>query len=424
MQCNDAASTAEMADLKFQWVNNTNRTITRVNATPWHYRADRVLPGIVGVYGTYNQIGYGIDYSLEVDDLEGSLADYKGDMAFLKENNWVDDLTRALAIHFVVFNGNWEYWLAAMLYVEVLPGGLMRPHSRVFSFQPDLSLNEQNQDAVLIDWIRLCVGVIGFFATMYAEITHEHLLERSAFLYIRSLRFLADVLIFAGTVVVVSLRNIGFGSSNPNFVAELLTTNGIIKTAQAYNSSWLYVMLNVVDSVTVAFLMYRVVNFMRVNRRVYIIWKSITGAFSIMFTFSWVFLPCIFGFVFIARAFLGSQDFGFSSWIRTGGTLVAMLNGEINALAVNGYRIYTVVFLLSFTLMFMVFLLNVFTAIFIRTFHEARVEFGYFPAKYAWKGEDYARYFFWGWVRRLAHRLYMMTKKAPEEEDGEEKKDI
>ena len=51
---------------------------------------------------------YGIDYSLEVDDLEGSLADYKGDMAFLKENNWVDDLTRALAIHFVVFNGNWE----------------------------------------------------------------------------------------------------------------------------------------------------------------------------------------------------------------------------------------------------------------------------------------------------------------------------
>jgi hypothetical protein len=183
-------------------------------------------------------------------------------------------------------------------------------------------------------------------------------------------------------------------------------------------------MLNVVDSVTVAFLMYRVVNFMRVNRRVYIIWKSITGAFSIMFTFSWVFLPCIFGFVFIARAFLGSQDFGFSSWIRTGGTLVAMLNGEINALAVNEYRIYTVVFLLSFTLMFMVFLLNVFTAIFIRTFHEARVEFGYFPAKYAWKGEDYARYFFWGWVRRLAHRLYMMTKKAPEEEDGEEKKDI
>ena len=61
------------------------------------------------------------------------------------------------------------------------------------------------------------------------------------------------------------------------------------------------------------------------------------------------------------------MDRRFSSWIRTGGTLVAMLNGEINALAVNGYRIYTVVFLLSFTLMFMVFLLNVFTAIFIRT---------------------------------------------------------
>jgi hypothetical protein len=96
-----------------------------------------------------------------------------------------------------------------------------------------------------------------------------------------------------------------------------------------------------------------------------------------------------------------------------------MLNGEINALAANQYRLYTVVFLLGFTLIIMLFLLNVFTAIFIRTFHEARIEYGYFPNKYAWTGEEYARYFFWGWVRRLAHRVYMMTKKAPPEEEEE-----
>jgi hypothetical protein len=145
---------------------------------------------------------------------------------------------------------------------------------------------------------------------MYSEIVHEHLLERSAMMYFKSLRFLADLLIFAGTVVVVSLRNIGFGGGNPNFVAELLTSNGIVKTSLAYNSSWLYVMLNVVDSVTVAFLIYRVVNFMRVNRRVFIIWKAITGAFSIMFTFSWLFLPCIIGFVFISEPSSGLVTLG------------------------------------------------------------------------------------------------------------------
>ena len=58
MQCNDAASTAEMADLKFQWVNNTNRTITRVDATPSARAMLFSLDKVVGIVLVQNFGGW------------------------------------------------------------------------------------------------------------------------------------------------------------------------------------------------------------------------------------------------------------------------------------------------------------------------------------------------------------------------------
>jgi hypothetical protein len=98
----------------------------------------------------------------------------------------------------------------------------------------------------------------------------------------------------------------------------------------------------------------------------------------------------------------------FSTYGRTAGTLIAMLNGEFDvASVVRTNRVWTVVFALIFTLTFMFFLLNVFTAIIIRTFNEARIQYGYRldHGKYTWSWADYRAYFFWAWVRRAAGKV-------------------
>lgn len=75
-------------------------------------------------------------------------------------------------------------------------------------------------------------------------------------------------------------------------------------------------------------------------------------------------------------------------------------------------------FIILFVLLFMLFLLNVITAIFIRTLHEARTQYGYFPSKYGWTREEFARYFLWSWVRTCYTRVgALLPKKAEEEEE-------
>merc|ERR550537_1215570 len=131
------------------------------------------------------------------------------DMRALREGGWIDELTRVVSVQFVLFNGNWQYWLTAMLSVEFLPGGLLRPIARVYSFQPDLTVesladNGAMRRSLFLDMARLVIGVIGLISTMVSEIRHERLLERSVTKYLISVRCVVDILIFAGTVGVVT----------------------------------------------------------------------------------------------------------------------------------------------------------------------------------------------------------------------------
>jgi len=149
-----------------------------------------------------------------------------------------------------------------------------------------------------------------------------------------------------------------------------------------------------------------------------------TSALTIMATFAWIFVPYLLGFVFLAKVFYGASSLNFSTYTRTAGTLIAMLNGEFDVASVlRTNRIWTVVFSLFFTLTFIFFLLNVFTAIMIRTLNEARIQYGYRldDGKYAWSWGDYRRYFFWAWVRRLAGKARcprLRRKKLAEAEEA------
>lgn len=149
-----------------------------------------------------------------------------------------------------------------------------------------------------------------------------------------------------------------------------------------------------------------------------------TNALMILATFSWIFVPYLIGFIFLARVFYGAASLDFSTYTRTAGTLIAMLNGEFDVASIlRTNRVWTVVFALIFTLTFMFFLLNVFTAIIIRTFNEARIQYGYRldAGKYGWSWADYRAYFFWGWVRRAASRVRCPRRRkansdAPEDD--------
>jgi hypothetical protein len=437
--------TAGPASLRgYGGVSQISRSQTPFVATPSPGREIR------GAFRSYPNLRYLIEYPLlaDMDLQDGTIADeFRKDMAILKENVWIDQMTAAVLVEFVVFNGNYQVWAASRFLFEFLPGTKIRPLSAINTFQPSLTFaidDAQQQNAsvnalertdnyamdlnlsVSMDWLRLSIIILTFGIVVYSERKHLRLEELPMKRYFLSFRFLVDLTIVACTVSLVLQRNMPcearcespyFASSLPSFTSGwdieslvIALRNAAIEDGYSYvvDRSQQYRNMDVLDAIVVSCLSYRCVGFLRVNRRLYIVWKAMTSALAILATFAWIFVPYLLGFIFLAKVFYGASSLDFSTYARTAGTLIAMLNGEFDVASVlRTNRVWTVVFALIFTLTFIFFLLNVFTAIIIRTFNEARIQYGYRldTGKYAWSWADYRKYFFWAWVRRLAGKV-------------------
>jgi hypothetical protein len=462
---NVSNTTAGSANLRgVDGVNQISRSQTPFVARAAPSRA------ISGTFRVYSDLKYLVEYPLlaDTDFQDGTIAaEFKNDMAILKENFWIDQMTSAVLLEFVVFNGNYQVWATSRFLFEFLPGTKIRPYSEINTFQPSLtyeidaatmagtSVNAvQRTDSyamdlnlsVSIDWLRLAVIVLTFGIVVHAERKHLRDLELPMKRYFLSFRFLVDLTIVGCTISLVLQRNMPceakcespyLASSLPSFtstwdIGSLVTALRTAASDDGYSyvvdRSQQYRNMDVLDALIVSCLSYRCVSFLRINRRLYILWKAMTSALTIMATFAWIFVPYLLGFVFLAKVFYGASSLNFSTYTRTAGTLIAMLNGEFDVASVlRTNRIWTVVFSLFFTLTFIFFLLNVFTAIMIRTLNEARIQYGYRldDGKYAWSWGDYRRYFFWAWVRRLAGKARcprLRRKKLEEVEEavGEE----
>jgi hypothetical protein len=428
---------------------------------------------VEGTFRLYSNFRYSIEYPLLADTAfqEGTTAEeFRKDMAILKENFWIDHMTEAVLVEFVVFNGNYEVWASSRFLFEFLPGTKIRPYTNINTFHPSLafdgaqtaisntsstSLNATMPErsyamdlnlSVSIDWLRLGLIVLTFGVVVYSERKHLRIMELPMKRYFQSFRFFLDLTIVACTISLVLQRNMPcearcespyLTSSLPSFtsswnigslVTALRTEDGSSAVKEngytyAVDRSQQYRTMDVLDALIVSCLSYRCVSFLRINRRLYIAWKAMTNALTILATFSWIFVPYLIGFIFIAKVFYGASSSDFSTYTRTAGTLIAMLNGEFNVASVlRTNRVWTVVFSLVFTLTFMFFLLNVFTAIIIRAFNEARIQYGYRldTGKYSWSWADYRAYFFWGWVRRAASRVRCPRRRRKDDSGAPE----
>jgi hypothetical protein len=418
---------------------------------------------MAGTFSVYSNFRYVIEYPLLADTAfqEGvAAATFLKDMAILKENFWIDQTTDAVLVEFVVFNGNYQVWAACRFLFEFLPGTKIRPYSDINTFQPSLTYTiDETQAAnasvnaiqrtdsyamdlnlsVSIDWLRLAIIVLTFGIVVYSERRHLRLMELPMKRYFQSFRFLLDLTILGCTVALVLQRNMPcemrcespyFASNLPSFTSgwDIGSLVDALRAEEGYtyvvDRSQQYRNMDVLDAIIVSCLSYRCVSFLRINRRLYVVWKAMTNALMILATFSWIFVPYLIGFIFLAKVFYGAASYDFSTYARTAGTLIAMLNGEFDVASVlRTNRVWTVVFALVFTLTFMFFLLNVFTAIIIRTFNEARIQYGYRldTDKFSWSWADYRAYLFWGWVRRGASRVRCPRRRkgnveAPEDD--------
>mmetsp|Transcript_27169 Transcript_27169/g.68982 ORF Transcript_27169/g.68982 Transcript_27169/m.68982 type:complete len:906 (+) Transcript_27169:66-2783(+) len=397
----------------------------RGTAVPWGYRSadadsgsqgDRV--GVdSGLYQRYDASGYEIDYDLQYSNLQTMREVYRSDMDLMKKNNWLDSRTRAVHVSFTTYNGNYDLWVDSHFLIEMPGSGIIETSSHVMVFKPVIADYGLGHFQLIVDSCRLVVVLYILLFQIYWEWSYEKRVKNSSLPYILGPQGLADLALVGCFLAIYGLRFLTFGLLAKDTVTFSRSLSS--EYTSAGDEAQLYKYHMILEGVVLSLAIFRFFSFLRINRQVFVIWRTIVET---LYCYRWLLLclPPVFpGLVVLAhtiwRPFLPMYRTFWSSF----GSILMLLIGEhdLHHSATDTERPGTLVFMLLFYFSTVLIFINSFISVLVQTHQRVRVTCGYVSRLYNWEEYNYAQWCLWKPVQTVYTWLRGSRMRIPFDED-------
>jgi len=462
----NSAYKATFSDLDAYW-SNLSGVAGRADINPAQYEPE--APGdtatIEGFQQSYDKSGYVVGYNLQSSPLSEMRQAYLADMEELK-SSWLNDRTRAIHVSFLLYNGNYDYWVSNHFLLEMPANGIVVPYADPLVFKP-ITTEYGDEGAIGLSVFVLDTGLL-IIAVLYVGVWqfrhHSHVNHRynkelraecadyQKVMNERGLRegkeplppeickfkpgwfkleekkterrtlgtFLKgntviDTLgITVSFIAVYSMRYVvpwAMYGNSPGY--RKLAKQGLVNSeADATMFSWSVIL----QSIVISCVLWRWYGFLKVNRFVFLIFKTISTATVTFSKFGLILLPVMVSFVFFAHQIWRPYASEYKTfWSSFAAFLVRLVGDKESAKMADPERSVTVFFSVSSFFVVKLVLIQSWIASLVQTYQRVRVTSGYKPDEkdgpYHWKEEDYVDHLLWPWAARLYRKFRRLDIK-------------
>ena len=341
--------------------SNTTSSNTTSDATisPWNYQTMDELGSIpfLGLVGTYGGGGYSFD--LEFSNATGAY------LNSLKHNSWIDSRTRAIFVEVAIYSAQVNLFGVATFLTEWIPTNGIIYFNNVKVARLYRNANDF-QVVMLVCEIFLAIFVVVF---IYSEIKKVYGLRKAYFRDPWNWLEIAQIVLIltcAGALVQRSFftkQSIDQMKSNPEKFVSFIQT---ITWDELFGYSLAFL---------VFFANLKLLKLMRFNHRIYLFTKTLCTAASPLMSFMMVFAVFYFAYCILFYAMFGSILPEYRSFLTTIETLFNTIMGafDFEIIRDNNRSLGPIIFL-SFMIIMVMILLNVFLTILMDAFAEVQAD--------------------------------------------------
>jgi len=366
--------------------------LTTGRFTEWDQQAGSWVQGKLQ---TYEAGGYSQKYELKTPE---DWTQYFRDVYLMAESNWLDMNTRAVMVDVALYDPVTDQYVSATMLFElplsnaVTTSAIVRPMSLGFD-----ETTNQNV-AKFLEIVRAVAAGLILVITVRHEINHK--LQRGIAFWKYPLTYgLVDSFILASTLMVTVVR-FWFLPAAEEDPAKALMDN------QSFGAGYIVEQLGGLDALVFLFSAFRFCAGMRMMRPVLFMLRMLGHAFREYVLYAVVFVPAMFGFVFLGYSIWHQAMREFSSIPETLKTLIVFIRGDLDLLRM--YRTskqWTPIFASVYVLFFAIFIVNGTVGIIVWASLQSRIREGD-----PWKNFDH-RWTSEQWSDWLGHQKWFGGKK-------------
>uniref|UniRef100_A0A7S2IP49 Polycystin cation channel PKD1/PKD2 domain-containing protein n=1 Tax=Haptolina brevifila TaxID=156173 RepID=A0A7S2IP49_9EUKA len=317
---------------------------------------------ISGKVATYDGSGF-------VRDLDAvNRSAYIEALELLKDNLWVDELTRAVIVSLNLYNGNYNYYCISQFLLEFSQGGTLIPTANNRILRIDLyemdSLNNVGKILTLyVPEILTALGTLAYLLQFFFRVYRVKKVTRYFRNVFRDRWVFVDLVLFTALITTYVLRWSYYFSRNRTDFSPFNEIKGgryfeMTKLAEEYSTAF------IIDAFTVLVLVIKSLKFFQLQKDLMLLQKTLGQAIQDLAVFL-VMLTVLFGgFVIMGNNIFGMQAPGFKSILDTLGTLFLILLGEFDFDEMQEVSpFWSLVFFVFFVIFMFFIVLNIFLAI-------------------------------------------------------------
>jgi len=412
---------------------------------------------IEGLQQMYDTSGYIVEYDMQGSPLSEVRQAYLADMEELK-GSWLNDQTRAIHVSFVLYNGNYDYWVSNHFLLEMPPNGVVIPSVDPQVFKPIALDYGTGVETFVLDTclliLAVCyVSVWQFLAHYRATMRYNQELrteidkqekairergrkemlppeicqfkpswfkleEKKKEKTLRHIVFHGNVFIDTGVTALLiatyAMRYVVpwvmYGSTAR--YREQAKQGLIDSESEASMFSWAVIL----QSLVISGVIWRWYGFLKLNRYVFLIYKTISTVVATYSKFGMIMVPMLLTFVFFAHQIWRPYAIEYKSFLSSlASYLVRLVGDKESARMADVERPITVFFSVSSFFVVKLVLIQSWIASLVQTYQRVRVTSGYKPedkdGPYHWKEEDYVSHLLWRWAARHYRKLRRLDGK-------------
>jgi len=278
-------------------------------------------------YDIYPEL-YGKDEFLKYYGKDGCITylPFNSTIAFnrlkkMKENNWVDESTRAISIYFNLYNSNTRLLTNGRFLVEFFNSGYEQPSYRIISmpFYPN-----KNNTALYVVGIIFSIQLIYYIYCEFSEAREE----KNCLKYLLSSWNIVECInLFLFVSVIGIFLYWKYNINKKDYLDNLLNKSD---SFDHYYYSYLFYQISILSATCCLIGFIKIFKYLRLNRRMKILWDTLSGAFLDLFYMLIVSLLIVSGFALTGNLIFGQTIREYKTFSSSMSTLLRSLLGDFD----------------------------------------------------------------------------------------------
>lgn len=330
---------------------------------------------------------------------------FKTAMQLLKDTNWIDNSTRALAITANIYIRSADTWITVLVLYELHVTGLIIPSSMVVStFQPNMFERSYEKSAEAADICRL-LFVLYFLYVYVITILEVTPNGRRNFGHVISFIGMIDLIMIFSVITAFGYSRTVNEDSENIYNSDDFTDMLNLSINYANTFTW--------NALAFFFTCLRTLLLLRLNSRILMIINTVEIAASSMLSYMIIFIPLLIGFCVCAMQTWGTVTFYYYNLDIALTSILILTIGHVDyefMLRVN--EGWTIFFLVVYFFVMSFFLFGAFMGIYMDTYRLIRLRDGYRDDESNWTKEQLRKWILAWLPRRVITIIEKIKKKA------------